>query len=964
MFIKLSGDVCMEEKYINIDILFRQMQPELLIQNIIQKYFYGKDLSANQKWCLINSHDISEECYRNLAMTLSRAKIRSVDEMRQRYFSLKDWLNENPHGGIFSLLAEYSSEVLYFQHGEPLCRQEMILDWRSRTLDLGQDLFTCAGLAANDVREHCISRNFSWPAVIHTDNLALKRILAKGMSENHFHLNGSTQIFPLAWGFLMNFPQKARQYFDDKLFKFNLNFSPSFTRTDSKESWYTLIYYAAWIRAKLFSKLHNKGYIFTKGNYNKNSFAEERFLDIKNDFSCHLRLGEKINILRNSGVKMTQYNENGYCLDYAIIEEIASNNSGANRFLAGERYFLYRCFCASFTNELSLEDQDLLYLYLIIKLRFREEIIQVNKVLGFRNFSNYQNRKNLVWGDRNSYWNESYRLSIAGCLSDSTPDISRITSLELRIMPKNSSSLLRKNIMNIDKNADFALADCNSLYRNSGKALSKATFYKRDQYLDDSVQQPNYFYVLHFEKKVMERLAKDSDKINHILHERNYEVRRQTEKQAKVLAKALGASSYLCKRIRGIDASSHEIGCRPEVFATAFRYLRSFVPRTKELCIQARYWPHIGITYHVGEDFLDISDGLRAIDEAICFLNLARGDRIGHALAMGISPEDYYFLKNSCVFLPVQDLLDNIVWLLYRSEEWNVIMPSELRASLHKKASELFRRIYGDTLIDIDGKVIDISLNDYFESWKLRGDDPDIYRYAFCNTTTVEQKIFNCRHSVSFYDRAKIDERLSDYRNQEHSNSMSQWLCSQHETKSLFSDVRTNRKIQYLLYKYHYGFEERQRGQQVERFQIEPNYIMLIRKMQDEMIKKIMIAGIAIECNPSSNVLIGTFGMYEKHPIFRFNHFGLNLPEYDNQNFQLDVSVNTDDQGVFDTILENEYSILFGCLQSRKNSHGEPLIDKDSIYQYLDHLREMGNRMVFPSPQKFYRTRVIHQGDV
>ena len=35
--------------------------------------------------------------------------------------------------------------------------------------------------------------------------------------------------------------------------------------------------------------------------------------------------------------------------------------------------------------------------------------------------------------------------------------------------------------------------------------------------------------------------------------------------------------------------------------------------------------------------------------------------------------------------------------------------------------------------------------------------------------------------------------------------------------------------------------------------------------------------GIVVECNPTSNVLIGTFETYEKHPIFRFYDSRLNL---------------------------------------------------------------------------------------
>ena len=120
-----------------------------------------------------------------------------------------------------------------------------------------------------------------------------------------------------------------------------------------------------------------------------------------------------------------------------------------------------------------------------------------------------------------------------------------------------------------------------------------------------------------------------------------------------------------------------------------------------------------------------------------------------------------------------------------------------------------------------------------------------------------------------------------------------------------------------------------------------------------------MQKGISIECNPSSNVLIGTFDKYEDHPIFRFNNYGLSALKNENLNTQLQVSVNTDDLGIFDTLLENEYDILFSCLQLQHDSEENPLFSSDSIYQYLDHLRKMGNYMVFPKAEKFAQNRFM-----
>lgn len=69
--------------------------------------------------------------------------------------------------------------------------------------------------------------------------------------------------------------------------------------------------------------------------------------------------------------------------------------------------------------------------------------------------------------------------------------------------------------------------------------------------------------------------------------------------------------------------------------------------------------------------------------------------------------------------------------------------------------------------------------------------------------------------------------------------------------------------------------------------------------------------GICTECNPSSNYLIGTSKQYRKHPISRFYSKELTIDKKESSSCpQLSVSINTDDQSVFYTSLENEYALM------------------------------------------------------
>lgn len=61
----------------------------------------------------------------------------------------------------------------------------------------------------------------------------------------------------------------------------------------------------------------------------------------------------------------------------------------------------------------------------------------------------------------------------------------------------------------------------------------------------------------------------------------------------------------------------------------------------------------------------------------------------------------------------------------------------------------------------------------------------------------------------------------------------------------------------------------------------------------------------------------------------------------------LSVSINTDDQGVFDTLLENEYALMTLALKKSKDKDNQPLYDIEDIYEWVDYVREMGLEQSF-----------------
>lgn len=904
----------MVEHFLQGQILFGQVLPEILLEYILQndkinvKFHHGNPL-------ILNSRKVSEAAYLHFSRIFPGNARRTVDEQLQRYRELEELLRAHPPGGIFRLLADYGNRVLDLTDIDPVVKQERILEWREASLALGQDIFTCATLADWDSRNATRRRSFIWPSAIQTNNIPLRHLLEAGCAENHYHLNGSTQIFPLAWCYLMNHPSKLPEYFAQNPMQDNLSARIHTSTRDNMLKWSEKMSLAAWVRVALFSQLSGIG---------DAKKAWQSFTAFYRQPDRNYQLRSMVKQCRWYAAKLPQ-GRAAYRLDYAITDSVAKDNQGPTRLLAGERNFLYQCFYRCYTHAFTEEQMDLLYLYLLIKREFRSELVQTNGRRGFWNFADYQDRKSMIWSASPAYQQESYILSLGENLAGPRAGGPILRTLESRVTPGTSAADILDGIRRIDRTMERYQESRAGRRRYSGIISGEESNWSRN------LENAPYFYVMHFAKKPLERASKVKCDWKDWLPARNHDIRKKAESQAKALAKGLIRSSYLCSRIRGIDACSREIGCRPETFATPFRYLRGNLMPDLWQNRASRYWPRLGATYHAGEDFLDLTDGLRAIDEAIYFLGLGQGDRLGHALALGISPQQYYRVKDNTVWLPAQDLLDNLVWLLHRSLEWDVDIPSSLWENLWLQAQQLLDTIYPS---EGDGSNT-LTLRNYYEAWQLRSDDPELYwdyqlgdRYA---KSILEggKRLLDRR-----YKRAMLDERKNS------------------DGVDFLPRLRRARPICRILVRYHFGYKERLEGEKPVRFVATPEFAAVLEQLQVRMMEKIMVKGIAVECNPSSNHLIGTFDRYEQHPIFRFNHFGLSLPELTESSGQIRVSVNTDDQGVFDTSIENEYALLFGALCTKQNAAGRPVLGYDEILAYMEHLRIMGNDMTFPKAGK------------
>lgn len=795
------------------------------------------------------------------------------DERRNHYNLLLEQMGDEQgkNRSVFRLITNMAKVLLTLDGDELKCRFDELLRWREISFQLGQDFFTAAYLADYDADRGIRTKCFSWRPILRSDNDRLHNILEKGIAENHFHLNGSTKIFELNWLCLMNLIDGRLHDFKKIRRTLQERHMDRFNDTMEKESFYAECQRAALYRVYLFVVMKKDKYLIEKLDG----------LLHKVNQGVHL---EEVTATIQDAVTMAKYLygarlESGI-LDYALEKNIIDENGDECRLLAGERKFLYDCYGYTAANEFTDEQKDLFYAYLVIRSDFRGEIIQINRQIGFANFLDYQDRKEYFIEGERAYEDELVRLALNDSLRRSN-----MISLEARICPKNTSKLLYETLRNyeyiVDRKGENDKEDRHSYY-------------------------DKLIYVFHFPKLMDGPFMHGTP--------RNDKVRRNSARQAKAITALLERHMEINKHIRGIDACSSEIACRPEVFGQVFRYLSDIIVVCKETHMhrtQTRYKTRsLHTTYHAGEDFFDIVDGLRAIDESLLFCGLRRGSRIGHALALGIAPEEYYKLKGFKLVFEKQILLDDVVWLLCKTDEFGCQINSALRKRLEEKYSGLYEEIFGDCL----GNGYRPNIYDYYQSWKLRGDKPELY---WLESEQFKKKI--CCTELQKFDRYQINDRVSN-------------------------DLRMNAVYRELYYSYHFNEDVRRKGSAVTEFKIEENYINLVRQLQDRMIRQLVCMGIGIETNPSSNYLIGTIKKYDEHPILRFNSRKLGVTE---TNMSLSVSINTDDQGVFDTLLENEYALMTLALKKSISKDAKPRYDLEDIYEWVDYVRQMGIEQVF-----------------
>lgn len=811
--------------------------------------------------------------------------LRTKDQVESVYALLNTkWMNGDdeqtsyvfrPTSSVFNTLVHFSACTLREYNHEPICKYEDLLRWHHLSSLLGEDILTTSFLASKDLLQGIKRQYFNWKDVIDHDNSALNSMFHRPMIDLHYHLYGSIFVFDLNWLSLMNDVTDRKESF--RKIQEYLHVVHVISSNERITSLYGKVMKAAAIRLRLFCYVEEYKDAVREVFFDEMLGAND---ELQIDTLC-MELSPHLVAARSlKGYAYANWYGQESVIDYAISNEIMVNASEDDEYiysvLAGERYLMYRMFRLIYSGACDSDMATLFYSYLLIKAEFRNELVQLNDSKGFANFSDYQGRKGNFLKTNSVYSDIAAQVAIGSSLSDKGKE------LEVRITPKDTKQLLASSVNNIDRSIHNGVLTC---------SMSKRL-------------EERYAFILHFLKK---RDGKQKIKRGNDLHCRHYDLRKKIKKEAIALKEWLKecSESDTDSRIIGVDAASSEIACRAEVFGQAYRYLKCYTPTSS----YSKKDHELGFTFHVGEDFLDIVDGLRAIREALLFLNLENRDRIGHGLVLGTQVDKYYAKRGYYISMTKQMLLDNVVWLYFEGSTCEGF--NKIAVRLKALYAKYFNAVYGKSLMLKNAKKpYVVSIEDYYQSWLLRGDNPEAYR----NPWAVNHD------STTFFDIYALNNKAE--------------VC----------EARLNEKACYLYYLYHYNDEVYDEGNKSDLIKLDEDLISVIKQLQAKMLSEIEKLHISIETNPTSNYRIGDFGRYDEHPILQFYNYGLKhagQPEH-----SVTVSINTDDKGVFSTSLEREFSVMAAAMEKKCDIEHEGNSPR-MIYDWLDRIREMAFEMKF-----------------
>lgn len=828
----------------NFSIPFEVFIDDFLIKTVYPSMIKNYDVYHLEEIRLLVKQYFWKLKYHQKGTSISDYYLQHLSELakvflthRNGQISLKYWESAENNGHESKLLGPYSGVY-------------KIAIWNSLNRVFTTDLLAIIYLINHGMDEEYNLKSFSLGISI--ADTQLEQILNKGLAETHLHFNAAGN-FDHSWQLLMSNKRVKDEVFDsfylDNDIIINIK-SLSIIRI---------------IMALYLNDSFNSPSICFKQYLNSIDFNINNTVTLLDLFET-MASGASLEGMVSTQELSMKFEELKFKLDLKS-KDLKCNDINCNfgqqdvihkllmtygEYNTVERVFLLKCIKYLYKySENNTFFQKIFWQYIRLKNTLFQTHVQRNNVRGLEYFSNHFNRATGVRLE-----NEVQRMNL---LLNYQATNRYLRKLEIRMSVGKGKSIESKRKSLAEKIKHF--------FKAYLQLIKQCEF--------DNTNAPAIGIIIHFIKGKEKKTENLYDTYCYYIgnyYQEMYailELRQQIE----------GLSDYLV----GIDAAGEEMLCEPWVFSNIFKKARD--SKSQRLFYDSKYnhiIQNLGLTYHVGEDFRHILTGLRWIDEVVEHFQYHAGDRLGHAIALGIII-DRWVSENPVIILPRIEHLENMLWI------WEVLRKGRCTTITDIPFIEYEIINHAQEII---GNVNSITIQDLL--------------YIYKSKFSILEYNYESNKVVPNYKVGKGKELL----------------------KKFFECDKTYQKMMEPI--------------QIKLTELEIN---LIKEMQKMLIQDISKKGIVIETNPSSNTAINKSGSIFDHYIQHLNPIKREVGQFD-----LQVSINTDDPIVFNTNINNEFAYIFFALQEKGYS-------REELIRWIDQIREHGLQ------SSFIRTRELSNKD-
>lgn len=850
---------------------------EIIALPIVSRDFLSKDLYKYVENDGRQEYDISR-IYINLRNNIH---IESFDEIVlyvTKYFG--KYHSEDKYYKYFKFYSELSTFFLSHRDSKicfkywldkqtdflgPYSGINKILLWNNLNKKINVDSIVCSYLLYKGFTDERNLHNYTNHILL--QDMHLDNVLKRGFAENHFHFSAGTSFY-VAWKIIMNLKCKES----------HIKLINSFgVLNDFK---YSDIYGYSKIIAilRLLITLYLKHYKIAN---EKEAFNMKEYLFI---------LEEKLKITGEFKLKEQYNNILGFINNYNAeqLPEISYI------------YELYRCFL----NQENIYQLNEDYVELLIK-NFEYDTIPEN-ILIFKSLAYFHLKNNdyLFYKMFHTYIifkNYIYRCMVEDYRVKGLDYFKGIFKNSTKITPNNRCEIRLKNQLSDSnlKKLEIRMSFSGKSDKEIKKQLIKSIKIILEEYkkiLENGNVCQRIGIVFHFikqkdnTKKCWFKYFNEKNDDEYLYYGKS---RYLYMKQIKILKELLEEIEELKYFIVGIDTASNENDTEPWVFTPIYDYARD--SNNRLLGKNFEKLKSLGYTYHVGEDFRHLLTGVRHIDEVVNEFNYLSGDRIGHAIALGVDV-DQWSKNHPVVVLPAIEHLENLLWV------WQIFFDNRTNISygfLEKEITDLAKKIYGD----ITGVTV-------YSLWCA-------YKRKF--------KSFKNLSKIKYYVKENAVDKV-DCKNVSgiFCRNVSERYCNEWNEEKLF-----------LTYHCQHYLQKMNKPLTVA---VSKTHIEIMRQVQIIVNNKLSEKGIVVETNPSSNAVIGEVDNLLNHHITKLNT-KYSKSEYDERK-NLIVTINSDDPSVFNTCVADEFSYVYYSLVEKG-------YEKSEILHWIDQIREYGMNCSF-----------------